>query len=65
MRIVITISDETKDGSVAVSVQGEQSRPPRAKRVFDIILPALTPEFKAVRSYMAKRKTLGIEEVRA
>lgn len=65
MKIVLTISDETKDGSVSVAVEGEHTRPSKAKRVFDIILPALAPEFKPVRSYLAKRKACGIQGVRS
>lgn len=65
MTIVVKITDETKSGSVAVTVLGENGRPSRAKRVFDLILPALEPEFKAVRSYLKNRKKLGIEEVRS
>jgi hypothetical protein len=55
VKITIVISDEAKVGDVSVTVHGEESRPPRSRRIFDLIMPALAAEFHPVRTYLRTR----------
>ncbi len=55
MKITITITDELRHADVAITVHGEHTRPTRAKRVFDLILPALRAEFTPVKTHYRTR----------
>ena len=65
MKIVLTITDETKDAGVSVTVEGEETRSTRAQRVFDLILPALALEFQPVKTYLRTRSRRAIQEPRS
>ncbi len=60
MTIIITITDETKSGLVAVTVTGEENaRACSVTHMFELILAAVKLKFQPVTTYFKPRKKGG------